>query len=169
MPATYEKTNTLNSIISELIETKDYHNDLNVVGVTVQTVFYIHDERLKVRGVHAYAYIKLTNLRERALGQRDATLVVDKAAWDVMDDDRRVALVDHELYHLAVLRDKDNKLSTDDLNRPKMRLRKHDVEVGWFVQIAQEHGRASIEVMQATEMAHEYRQSLFAFALKDAA
>lgn len=167
MPASYTHTDELDSIIADLIETKTYHKDLFVTGVTVQVLFYHHDEPLKLRGIRAYAYIKLTNLKERALGQRDATIVVDHASWEIMDDDRRVALVDHELYHLALCKDKDGKNATDDLHRPKMRLRKHDIEVGWFVEIAREHRAASIEVLQATEIAHRHRQTLFEFALAE--
>lgn len=169
MPASYQQTDSLDEIIAELIEQKPYHQDLFVTGVTVQVLFHSNETPLKLRGIRAYAYVKLTSLKDRALGQKDATIVVDYAPWMVMDPKRQVALIDHELYHLCVCKDKDGKNATDDLHRPKMSLRKHDIEVGWFVEIAAEHRDASIEVMQATGIALAHRQTLFAFALREGA
>lgn len=37
----------------------------------------------------------------------------------------------------------------DDLGRPKLKMRKHDVEIGWFKIIAERHGAHSIERQQA--------------------
>lgn len=168
MSATYEKTDSIDDTIADLIETKTYHRELHVAGVTVQVLFHFDDRPLLVRGWPAHAYVKVTNLKERALDQKDATIVVCKASWDQMDDRKRIALVDHELYHLQVCKDPEGRLKTDDLNRPKLRLRKHDIEVGWFVEIAKEHGPDSIECEQANGMVLKYRQSLFAFALEAA-
>jgi Putative phage metallopeptidase len=167
MPASYEKTNALVPIIERLIGSKPYHADLNNTGISVQVLFYHDEEQLKHRGMPAYAYVKATNIKERALGQKDATIVVDFASWSKMNEARRVALVDHELYHLTIKKDKDMANEFDDLGRPKIKMRKHDIEFGWFVEIAQEHKQDSIEVFQATQLVLSHKQTLFAFALED--
>jgi hypothetical protein len=46
----------------------------------------------------------------------------------------------------------------DDLKRPKLKLRKHDVEVGWFAIVAGRHGSASLEIEQAKAVMDSYGQ-----------
>lgn len=165
MSKSYQQTNELDEMIAKLIEEKAYHRDLSVTGATVQALFYHCETPLMLRGVQCYAYVSIVGAKERALGLMDATIVVDFERWKDMPDDRRIALIDHELYHLQVKKLKDGSNATDDMNRPKMCMRPHDIEVGWFVEIAKEHREASIEVMQATGMAANYKQELFRFAL----
>lgn len=40
-------------------------------------------------------------------------------------------------------------VQVDDLRRPKIKIRKHDVEVGWFNIVAGRHGNFSIERIQS--------------------
>lgn len=145
MSASYEQSKLLDPIIQKLIETKTYHADLHNTGITVQVLMYHDEEQMTHRGIPAYAYVKATSLKERALGQKDATIVVDFNSWTQMAESRRIALIDHELYHLTIKKDKEMANEFDDLGRPKIKMRKHDIEYGWFVEIAQEHKEASIE------------------------
>jgi hypothetical protein len=50
------------------------------------------------------------------------------------------------LFHIAVRRDRDGAIKSDDGGRPKLKLRKHDFEIGGFVEIAKRHGPESLEV-----------------------
>jgi hypothetical protein len=67
-------------------------------------------------------------------------------------------LIDHELTHLA-------KKGTifDPLDRPKLSMRLHDHQFGWFDQIAKRHGRASIEVKQVRAFFESSGQMYFDF------
>lgn len=169
MSKSYQQTNELDAMIAKLIEEKPYHKDLHVTGATVQVLFYHGGDiaPLTHRGVTCFACIELVPLKYRTLGLLDATIIIDWEQWKTMDELRQIALVDHELYHLQIKKLKDGSNATDDLGRPKMFMRPHDIEIGWFVEIAKEHKEASIEVMQATSMATTYRQQLFRFALKN--
>jgi hypothetical protein len=46
----------------------------------------------------------------------------------------------------------------DDLDRPKLRVRKHDHQFGWFDSIARRHGPASFEVQQYRKFNESHRQ-----------
>ena len=67
-------------------------------------------------------------------------------------------MIDHELTHLA-------KKGTifDPLDRPKLSMRLHDHQFGWFDQIAKRHGRASIEVKQVRAFFESSGQMYFDF------
>ena len=83
-----------------------------------------------------------------------------------MDDAKKDALLDHELYHLEVQRNKHGKPKLDCNRRPKLTMRLHDRQYGWFDEIAQRHGSASIECQQAMGLYLAGKQTYFQFALK---
>ena len=51
----------------------------------------------------------------------------------------------------------------DECARPKLKLKKHDRQFGWFDKIAERHGHASGEVRQALKLFTEARQLYFDF------
>jgi hypothetical protein len=94
-------------------------------------------------GVPAQALCRINNLKKRVLGLGDAEISIDADNWKEFDEEEQRALLDHELYHLEPTGD------TDGIGRPKLRIRKHDFDVGWFAVIARAHGKASAERRQA--------------------
>lgn len=163
---TFERTEDADEIIETLIATKPYHKDLSAVEITIDVLAYNgeDDEPLKLRGTTVWAYVKANTKKERALGLRDATIVIDAKQWERLTEPRKVALMDHELYHLTVAKDKDDAPKKDDLGRPILRMRSHDVELGWFREIAQEHGEDSPEVIGARLITTgSYGQAFFSF------
>lgn len=127
------------------------HKELQEVGLTVDFLFARNDEGDAVtdKGYPAVAVVKIVPLKDRAAGRRDAEIVIDAVAWEQMTEAQKDALLDHELLHLIVRRTDDNSYDYDDLSRPKLKMRLHDIQAGWFLEIAQRHGEASPEVMQA--------------------
>lgn len=104
---------------------------------------------LKKNGVVALGIAKILGLKDRALGRGDAEVSIDGDWWEKASDEERRALLDHELHHFAVKASVQGVIETDDLNRPKLRIRKHDFEFGWFAIIAERHGESSLERQQA--------------------
>jgi hypothetical protein len=102
-----------------------------------------------VHGVRAYGQCRIVNLRDRAKGNCDTEIVLDHDYWESVCEERQRALLDHELHHILVLANKSGVAKTDDLCRPKLKLRKHDHQFGWFDIVAKRNGEASIERMQA--------------------
>lgn len=104
------------------------------------------------RGVQCRAKIKITSLRDRALGVADAVMLIDGDhihEWSTPELD---ALIDHELTHLELATDKDGNLKRDDLDRPCLVMRLHDWEFGWFDEVARRHGDKSGEIQQARRL-----------------
>lgn len=126
-------------------------------GVTVAALFVYDLEAtepvLMHGGYPAQAVCRITPVRDRALGVADAVILIDRSNWLMLGVRQRDALVDHELHHLERVVDDETELpKTDAVDRPRLRIRKHDHQYGWFDAIAQRHGDASPEVRQATQL-----------------
>lgn len=120
-------------------------------------------------GYGAYAFVRLTDLYWQTLLRIDAQIVVDSHWWnglleraktDVEREQalaRRRAVIDHELTHLELVCDKKTgkPVLHPETGRPKLRLRKHDYQFGWFTEVAQRHGVHSVEVQQAGKLRSE--------------
>ena len=150
MPYYDTPTPEVAEIISSLIE--EYYPDLKEAAATIESLFAYDNKGgfpVKAGGYPALACIKINNLKNRVKGFADAEIVIDAENFNAMTPEQRRALLDHELMHLIVVRDKEGAVKTDDASRPKIRLKKHDYQMGWFREIALRHGENSPEVYQA--------------------
>lgn len=82
------------------------------------------------------------------MGRGDAEITIDNQWWEESTEEEKRALLDHELHHIALKIDK-RGIVRDDLGRPKIQMRNHDLEIGWFKVIAARHGDNSQERLQA--------------------
>lgn len=145
----------------------EHHSELD--GVTVTALFIFDTEAsecvLKHQGYPAAAVVRITPVRDRVLGIADATIVVDRSYWLLYSQRQRDALIDHELTHLTRVLDKETGNPVYDvLDRPKLAMRRHDHQFGWFDEVAQRHGDASPEVRQAKRMMESSGQLYFDFS-----
>lgn len=148
------------------------HQDLE--HVTIGALFILDTDKglpcLKLAGYPCAAIVKITSLRERASGSPDAVIIVDQATWFTLKAEQRAALIDHELTHLERCRDKKTQQRlVDAIDRPKLRMRRHDHQFGWFDDVAERHGEASFEVHQAMQLFTQARQLYFSFEPVEAA
>ncbi len=124
-------------------------------------------DAVKLHGVACFAVVRIIPAKQRALGRGDAEVTIDKAKWEKMPMPRRQALLDHELEHLLVKRDNAGAMVLDAYERPRLKLKPHDWDFGWFDTIARRHGANSIEVQQAHKIADAagkiYFQAEFGF------
>lgn len=97
-------------------------------------------------GVPALGLCRIIPLKDRAMGRGDAEITFDGDEWDSLGVDRQRALADHEITHLKLGK------GIDDLGRPKLKLRKHSFQFGFFTEVAQRHGAASQEQIQAASI-----------------
>jgi hypothetical protein len=104
-------------------------------------------------GVQALGLCRIVSLKDRVKGCKDIEITLDGDWWGCHDEAEQEALLDHELHHIEVVPGK-----KDDHGRPKIRLRKHDIEVGWFSTIAARHGKHSKERIQARSLMEHSRQ-----------
>ncbi|HJY39306.1 MAG TPA: putative metallopeptidase [Steroidobacteraceae bacterium] len=147
----------------------EYHSELKDVTVGALFVFDEDSEAppLMHGGYPAAAVVRITPIRDRALGVPDAVIVVDRDGWVDLTGAQRVALIDHELTHLSrVLDEKTQRPKRDAIGRPKLRIRKHDHQLGWFDEIAQRHGENSPEIRQARALVEQTQQLYFDFSAR---
>ena len=112
-------------------------------------------------GQGAYGCIRVTRLEERVGGRGDAIMHLDGDDWKSWGTKTLDAIIDHELTHLEIAIDKKVGVPVyDDAGRPKLKLRPHDFEVGWFDEVAERHPDFAIETKQAAILARQ-RQLYF--------
>jgi hypothetical protein len=142
-----------------------YHGDLAEHGVTIGILVATSDDpgepAVKKDGYPCAATIQITSYKNRCLGIADAVITIDSASWHTFTEAEKVAALDHELMHLELIFDKNGDLKTDDANRPKLKMRLHDWQLGGFAIIAERHGQASIESQEFRSTYHHYHQQLF--------
>jgi hypothetical protein len=150
---------------------KQFHQQLDELGVTIDCLFAFPNENengditspaVTVGGYKCLAKVRVISLKDRVMGRGDAEITIDKHTWDELSSEERDALVDHELEHLEVcMKEKGRELAVvrDDLDRVKLKLRKHDYQFGWFNSVARRHGADSQEVQQAQAFSEQQRQT----------
>lgn len=160
MPTYEPATEEMKQVVADVMTR--FHGRLEACGVKISTLVANPredqngdptGEAIKVGGYPALAKIRITSLKDRVHGLGDAELIIDGFHWQTMGDDEKAALIDHELTHLDVtyVEDKKSKamvVKRDDIDRPKLRMRLHDFQVGWFHEVVRRHGKASQEWQQ---------------------
>lgn len=144
-----------------------HHRALAHWGVTVSVL--VSDKPLRHHGADAAAIVRISPPRERAQGCADATITLRGTDWDRRSEATQDAILDHELTHLdvqtrpAAFNPRTGALEEgaldgcmaklDDDDRPKLKIKPHDHQFGWFESVAERHGAASLEVQQAQQLA----------------
>jgi hypothetical protein len=146
-----------------------YHGPLRDSGVTVDVLFAkpkpagdgtieADAVALKHHGYQVAGLCKVNSYKLRVQKHADAEIVLDGERWPTWSDDEKDALIDHELEHLELKTDKQGNVVRDDVGRPKLRIRLHDHEFGWFDSVARRHGKHSFEVQQYEQFREAHRQ-----------
>lgn len=165
MAATYSKDRgEIGKIVSEVLIA--HHSDLDEAKVKIGVLLAYpgEDDELgfqpvKLHGYPCAAVIKINSAKNRLEGLPDATITIDANHWkEELDDDGRAALIDHELTHLEVCRDKEGHIKSDDAGRPKLKMRLHDIQLGVFRAIIKRYGVNSIDGHVIKTVVDEYGQ-----------
>jgi hypothetical protein len=143
-----------------------YYPEFIDAGLTIFYVFVETDgigAALSHGGYPAAGACKINSLKDRVEGKADCTITIDKAWWAGHDTRQNLAMLDHELHHILIAKDDDNKFILDDCGRPKVKLRKHDWQHGGFLEIAKRHRMASVDMHSIMEVQGVFVQAnLFA-------
>lgn len=145
-----------------LISEFDTHKPLIEHEVKIDYVFafattdeqgFPKGDALRKNGLKALGLTRILSLKDRAMGRGDVEIALDGDWWTNAPLAEKRALLDHELHHIMPL-----LVDRDDLGRPRIKLRKHDVEFGWFRCIAARHGENSLERQQARQLMEDSGQ-----------
>lgn len=146
---------------------RKHYTELDEYKVTITTFMVTSSDghALKLHGNPCFAIMRKTSQKERAHGTADAELSIDLEKWENLTPAQREALIDHELHHLIVVKDRndDSKAKKDPQGRPVLAIRPHDFEFGLFAEVAARHGRDSIEVAHVKLMWDQNKEELFPF------
>lgn len=144
---------------------REHHQPLVTRGVRIDFLLAYPDyddstgeainDALTCHGAKALGICRKTNLKDRTKGLGDAEICLDGPNWEEAPEPQRRSLLDHELQHLAVSAD------NDAIGRPKLTLRKHDIQFGWFLCVAKRNGQHAIERIQANSLLVVHGQILF--------
>lgn len=87
----------------------------------------------------------------------DFVIILNEEAWHDLSDEQREALIDHELCHAQVARDKDGIAKKDERGRTVYRSRKHDIEE--FREIVERHGLYKKDLEEFVKAARKKRET----------
>lgn len=145
--------------VTKVINT--WHQMFKTADVKIGIIMCASDKddvpALKHSGYPALATIKVVPLKDRISKNYDAELMIDANFWETATEERRLALVDHELCHLRLKEPKagqanvkevgDLQILYDDIGRPVLKLVGGDWNVGdGFEEVVRRHGEVAIEV-----------------------
>lgn len=116
---------------------------------------------LKLHGMQALAVVKINSTKDRVEGKPDATVTLDFDQWPDHSPERKRAIMDHELAHLLLATDEDGNPQIDDANRPKLRMRQHDLVVGGFTDVVRRNKQHAAESDQFLEVNRFFTQEVF--------
>jgi hypothetical protein len=145
--------------------------ELDRAGVTWRVLIARNDAgpALKNHGYAAAAVVKINSYEARVSGLPDVTLKISEEEWGGLGREGRIALLHHEAHHLVLVMERDaNGMPTDrpkrdDLGRPKLKMRLHDVQIGIFTEVAQQHGPASLDHQHVAGLVKQWQQGDFAW------
>jgi hypothetical protein len=166
MPTFKKCPATVGILAGEVIEKWESHEPIKAAGVKIDYVFAFAakdnegnytETPIKSRGFKVLGQVRTIKPKDRAQGRGDAEILLDGDHWGNIEDLERMAILDHELYHLEVV-EKDGKPRLDFLKRPVLRLKHHDHEFGWFAEVAKRNGKHSVEQKVAKSLLDVYGQ-----------
>jgi hypothetical protein len=127
----------------------------------------IVSDAITLRGFRALGTCRKTNSEERAAGRGDAVVMLDADWWEEADEAAQRALLDHQLFHIDVCHDEDGIVIKDKGGRPRLRMRKHDVELGFFKLVAERNGVHSQECKLAKIIMDHSGQAYWPYMFED--
>jgi len=138
-----------------------HHPQLKRVSFDVLEVRSDSGNALTANGYGCIACVRIVPLKDRACGRSDVEIVLDADKFGCANERAKSAILDHELTHLEPMLDKDGRPRKDSLTRPRLQLKRHDWQFGWFNAVAKRWGTDSIEVQQAIECQQSSHQLFF--------
>lgn len=139
---------------------RKFHPDLVKCDVSITFLFAFNSEGPAIthNGWPAKALVKVTTLRDRVAGLKDALVIIDGECWKEWPTAKRIAIVDHELTHLVPRLDRIGNIKYDDANRPKLFCRLHDFQFGGFDQMVERYGGISEEAEAVLNVVNRWEQ-----------
>ncbi|MCE5230493.1 hypothetical protein LLG95_12990, partial [bacterium] len=147
---------------------REWHQDLKDAEVKIGVVMVTCEDGPAItdNGAPAIAKVRRLNERDRLLMDLDATIEIDAAWWDESEEERRIALLDHELTHLEVDGSKSAGFKRHADGRPKLAMQPDDWQISGFYEVVERHGASAPDAIAIRKVV-ESGQLTFPFMLQD--
>lgn len=150
---TYEDPNEKMQRAYEKVRAFPCHKErLAEVEISVLAVYATRDKDDEPRGEAlsdgdrpVLGRVKITTLEDRNDGAADARILLHGDRWGRISAPMQRAILDNCLTRIEVMM-QDGKPKLDDAGRPKLRKRKYDFVLRGFHEVAERHGKSSLEV-----------------------
>jgi hypothetical protein len=163
MPKTYRIAPQ--EVVDLLESTRQKYHDERLKRIKIGTIFAhapVDEKTGQIKGTAikghagapAAACVKVVPLKDRLTKGYDVELLIDGDSWPKKTESQKIALLDHELTHIRPTG------NTDDLMRPKIKMRDEDFIVWGFIEVAQRHGMAAVECQSVKHLIDEHGQIL---------
>ena len=164
MAATYQKADKATIALLNIVRDK-HHPRLVAHDVRVGVLFAVAkvDEKTGEKtgpaikgyaGAPAGAQVKTVSLKDRVVKEYDVEMLIDGDEWPHLPESVQVALLDHELTHI------DPTGESDDLGRPKIKMREEDFIAWGFWEVIKRHGAAAMEHRALKRLEDQHGQLL---------
>lgn len=115
---------------------------LLMVGAVTSTGRPVSDTTLMCNGSPAVATVRIATPGDIRMGYGDVVIRIDAHDWrEELSRANRAALLDHELCHVGIRRDRAWRVLRKPDGKPKLKLVPHDIELGVFYSVVRRHGQ----------------------------
>lgn len=151
----------------------EYHPELEQIELKIGVVFAFattNDDGEPTglalsRGGKEVAWVaKVTDAAQRLTGSPDLLVKLNGDQWADWSEARQTSVLDEVLYAVEIVRDKETgNPESDDAGRPRIKLKKWDIDVQGFETIVRRHGEASLCRKALDHVYDRLRQQTLAF------
>ncbi len=165
MPTFEDPSNKMEEAFEEVRRLECHHERLKDVKIAVFSAHASRDEDDEPRG-EALASggrpllgkIRISSLEDRAEGMADVRVLLNGDRWGQLSGPMQRSVIDDCLTQIEV-RQKDGAPMLDDVQRPKLQVRKWDFELRGFHEVAARHGSHSLEVHNFKVLFNQHGQT----------
>lgn len=115
---------------------------------------------VKLHGYPCQAVVSVIPYKQRVDKRADAEIIIDEKNWLDLSETKQRALLDHEITHLEIQKDKDGFVKTDDMGRPKLKLKLHDFDFGGFREVSRRWGDDAPETILARDFEKRFGEDV---------
>lgn len=163
---TFEQPNDKMKTAFDKVRALDCHQErLAEVKIVVLAAYAKRDkddeprgEALARNGDPILGMIRIMSLEDRSDGSADVRVLLHGDRWGQLSASMQRSVVDDCLMRIEVMM-QDGKSKLDELGRPKLRKRKWGFQLCGFHEVAERHGKSSIEVHNFRVLFDEHGQT----------
>ena len=163
----YEKVSPIDEKLLEDLLTEERYQFIKDYEVNV-IMFFKYGKRdrdgvlkkpaLVKNGVPCAAQIRVISPFNRQTDNYDVKIIIDGDNWRDLTKEEKIAIIDHELTHLSIVRDREGEpvMINEESDKVKLKLIRDDIQMWGFNDIMIRHGANSQELQILQHLVNRY-------------